>query len=299
MPTGRSLHRSPKPGGESGRRFPRARYWWALSAVLVLAGAGLYLAMAPNGVATQAQDRVTVVGPSHSAAAPGSVTDVQAASRCSAEGAASTGSGKSAACSIGAMGIAQMPGHGARPHPSKSAASPSAAASASMPGTSPSASSMPTGMASAPTSGGGTGQQGVPADQVLALINQARTQAGLPALSFSSGLDQSASQHNSTMASGCGLSHQCPGEPAIGDRETAAGVHWTAAGENIGEEGPVSDTTTAIAQAAVALTQDMLNEQPPNDGHRLNILSTSYAHIGIAVLRGSDGTVWLTQDFSN
>jgi uncharacterized protein YkwD len=295
MPAGRSLHRSPKPGGESGRRFPRARYWWALSAVPVLAGAGLYVAMAPNGVATQAQDRVTVVGPSHSAAAPESVTDVQAASRCSAEGAASTGSGKSAACSIGAMGIARMPGHGARPHPSKSAASPSASASASMPGTSPSASSMP----SAPASGGGTGQQGVPADQVLALINQARTQVGLPALSFSSGLDQSASQHNSTMASGCGLSHQCPGEPAIGDRETAAGVHWTAAGENIGEEGPVSDTTTAIAQAAVALTQDMLNEQPPNDGHRLNILSTSYAHIGIAVLRGSDGTVWLTQDFSN
>ncbi len=297
MPTGRSLHRSPKPGGEPGRRFPRARYWWALAAVPVLAGAGLYVAMAPNGVATQAQDRVTVVSPSHSAAAPGSVTDVQAASRCSAEGAASTGSGKSAACSVGAMGIARMPGHGGRAHPSKSAAAPSA--SASMPGGAPSAPSMPTATASTPASGGMTGQQGVPADQVLALINQARTQAGLAALSFSSGLDQSASQHNSTMASGCGLSHQCPGEPAIGDRETAAGVHWTAAGENIGEEGPVSDTTTAIAQAAVALTQDMLNEQPPNDGHRLNILSTSYAHIGIAVYRGSDGTVWLTQDFSN
>jgi uncharacterized protein YkwD len=297
MPSGRSMHRSPKPGGESGRRFPRARYWWALSVVPVLAGAGLYVAMAPNGVATQAQDRVTVVSPSHSAAAPGSVTDVQAASRCSAEGAASTGSGKSAACSVGAMGIARLPGHGTRPHPSKSATTPSA--SASMPGGAPSTPSMPTATASTPASGGGTGQQGVPADQVLALINQARAQAGLAALSFSSGLDQSASQHNSTMASGCGLSHQCPGEPAIGDRETAAGVHWTAAGENIGEEGPVSDTTTAIAQAAVALTQDMLNEQPPNDGHRLNILSTSYAHIGIAVYRGSDGTVWLTQDFSN
>ena len=297
MPTGRSTHRSPKPGGESGRRFPRARYWWALSAVPVLAGAGLYVAMAPNGAATQAQDRVTVVSPSHSAAAPGSVTDVQAASRCSAEGAASTGSGKSAACSVGAMGIARMPGHEARPHPSKSATTPSAPAS--IPGGAPSDPSMPTATASTPASGGGTGQQGVPADQVLALINQARAQAGLAALSFSSGLDQSASQHNSVMASGCGLSHQCPGEPAIGDRETAAGVHWTAAGENIGEEGPVSDTTTAIAQAAVALTQDMLNEQPPNDGHRLNILSTSYTHIGIAVFRGSDGTVWLTQDFSN
>jgi uncharacterized protein YkwD len=43
----------------------------------------------------------------------------------------------------------------------------------------------------------------------------------------------------------------------------------------------------------------MLNEQPPNDGHRLNILSTSFTHIGIAVYRDSSGTVWLTQDFSN
>ena len=47
----------------------------------------------------------------------------------------------------------------------------------------------------------------------------------------------------------------------------------------------------------------MLNEKPPDDGHRLNILSASYTHIGIAVYRASSGknagTVWLTQDFSN
>jgi uncharacterized protein YkwD len=49
----------------------------------------------------------------------------------------------------------------------------------------------------------------------------------------------------------------------------------------------------------VTLTQDMINEQPPDDGHRLNILGTSFTHIGIAVLRDSSGTVWLTQDFSN
>jgi uncharacterized protein YkwD len=101
------------------------------------------------------------------------------------------------------------------------------------------------------------------------------------------------------MASGCGLSHQCPGEPAIGNRETAAGIGWTAAGENIGDGGPVADTTTAITQVVVTLTQDMLNEQPPNDGHRMNMLSTSFTHIGIAVYRDSSGTVWLTQDFSN
>ena len=140
---------------------------------------------------------------------------------------------------------------------------------------------------------------GSAAAQVLALINQARSAAGLPALTITAGLDASASAHNSTMAGGCGLSHQCSGEPDLGARETAAGVHWTAAGENIGEGGPVAGTTAAIAQMAVSLTQAMLNEKPPDDGHRKNILSSSFTHIGIAVFRDSSGTVWLTQDFSN
>ena len=140
---------------------------------------------------------------------------------------------------------------------------------------------------------------GTAAAQVLALINQARSAAGLPALTITSGLETSSSQHNLLMADGCGLSHQCPGEPPLGDRETAAGVDWTSAGENIGEGGPVADTDAAIAQMAVGLTQSMLNEQPPDDGHRLNILSSSFTHIGIAVYRDSSGTVWLTQDFSN
>jgi len=61
----------------------------------------------------------------------------------------------------------------------------------------------------------------------------------------------------------------------------------------------VASTESAIARMAVGLTQDMLNEKPPDDGHRLNILSSAFQHIGIAVLRDSSGTVWMTQDFSN
>jgi uncharacterized protein YkwD len=137
------------------------------------------------------------------------------------------------------------------------------------------------------------------AASVLDLINQARAQAGLPAYTILSGLQVSSAGHNQLMADGCGLSHQCPGEPALGDRETAAGVHWTAAGENIGEGGPMADTTAAITQMADALTQDMLNEKPPDDGHRLNLLSSTFTHVGIAIYRSSDGTVWMTQDFSN
>jgi len=165
------------------------------------------------------------------------------------------------------------------------------------PSPSGSASASPAPTASATSPAGTT--PGSPAAQVLALVNQARSAAGLPPLTITAGLDSSASAHNSTMAGGCGLSHQCPGEPDLGARETAAGVHWTAAGENIGEGGPVANSTAAIAQMVVGLTQDMLNETPPNGGHRRNILSSSFTHIGIAVYRDSSGTVWLTQDFSN
>jgi uncharacterized protein YkwD len=131
------------------------------------------------------------------------------------------------------------------------------------------------------------------------VINQARAQAGLPAYAVGPGLQMSSRRHNRLVASGCGLSHQCPGEPDLGSRETAAGVDWTAAGENIGEGGRVADTTAAIAAMAVTLTKDMLAEQPPDDGHRLNLLSTTFTHVGIAIYRASDGTVWMTQDFSN
>ncbi len=179
-----------------------------------------------------------------------------------------------------------------RQPPASSARPPSASAShaTSRPAASGPASATPSSPAS---------QQGTPAGRVLALINQARASAGLPPLTVTAGLDASASAHNLRMADGCGLTHVCPGEPAIGARETAAGVNWTAAGENIGEGGPMPDTTAAMAQMAVTLTQDMLNEQPPDDGHRLNILSSTFTHIGIAVYRDSAGTVWMTQDFSN
>jgi uncharacterized protein YkwD len=150
-----------------------------------------------------------------------------------------------------------------------------------------------------PQRGTPPGQQSAVATQVLTLINQARAQAGLPLYSLSSGLDRSAGAHNALMAAGCGLSHQCPGEPPLGTRETEAGVTWTSAGENIGEGGPVPDTSAAITQMALALARDMLNEKPPDDGHRLNILSTSFQVTGIAVFRDSTGTVWMTQDFTN
>ena len=154
--------------------------------------------------------------------------------------------------------------------------------------------------ASSPAQASGTpAGLGTAAAAVLADINEARAKAGLPAYTILAGLETSSARHNQQMAAGCGLSHQCSGEASPGDRETAAGVRWTAAGENIGEGGPVADASAEITQMAVALTNEMLAEKPPDDGHRLNILSSSFSHVGIAVYRNGNGTVWLTQDFSN
>jgi uncharacterized protein YkwD len=243
-----------------------------LLALAVLAGGSLYLARSEFFPARAASR--TTVGPQTTAAG------------CGAE---ATG-----LCAENPAGLAVAAPPALARVPSESSRRPSPHHPAPATGT-------PTARPSASAAAGGppATQGGTAATQVLALINQARSAAGLPALTITPGLQASSSAHNLRMAGGCGLSHQCPGEPAIGDRETAAGVHWTAAGENIGYGGPVADTNAAIAQMAVGLTQSMLNEQPPDDGHRLNILSSTFTHIGIAVYRDSSGTVWLTQDFSN
>lgn len=136
-------------------------------------------------------------------------------------------------------------------------------------------------------------------EQVLDQINQARAAAGVAALTMSSSLVASAHEHNLVMADGCGLSHQCDDEDELGDRISAQGVDWSAVAENIGEGGPVGTAEADQAAMAVELTAGMLAETPPDDGHRRNILDASLNHIGIDVIRDADGTIWLTQDFTD
>jgi uncharacterized protein YkwD len=262
-PTQRSVH---DPTRRSARRV---RYLLCdLFALLVLTGGGLYLAHSFG---------------STSPPASGKVTALQTPATCGS----CAGHPYRAAVSVPPVPSQNLSSAPTRRHSTQP--TPTASVSSSPAAPSPTASA----------TGSPGAAPGTPAAQVLALINQARSAAGLPALTITAGLETSASAHDMTMLGGCGLSHQCPAEPDLGARETAAGVTWSACGENIGDGGPVADTNAAMAQMAVGLTQDMLNETPPDDGHRLNILSSSFAHIGIAVYRDSSGTVWLTQDFSN
>lgn len=264
------------PVGHSGRHRSRRPRWlpalWAVPVLAAVLAAGFYLTRGTAVRSARAAGPVLAISGCTSPAAQGGA----AAARCPQPSRGTPDTRHAPATPRARHHRHRHPGGPAHPpaHPASPGPSPSATAPAG-------------------------GQQGPAAAQVLALINGARAQAGLPPYTFSTGLDNSANGHNTTMAGGCGLSHQCPGEPPLGTRETDAGVHWTSAGENIGEGGPVASTGSAIAQMAVGLTQDMLNEKSPDDGHRLNILSSSFQHIGIAVLRSSSGTVWMTQDFSN
>lgn len=132
------------------------------------------------------------------------------------------------------------------------------------------------------------------AQAVFAAINVSRSAAGLPALRWSAGLTRSAHLHNLAMASADQMSHQVPGEAPLGTRISSQGVAWNWAGENIALS---SSLTTA---AAVGLEQSMVNEAPPNDEHRLSILTTNGTMAGVDVVFDSiHHRLWLTEDFAN
>ncbi len=144
------------------------------------------------------------------------------------------------------------------------------------------------------TSGGGsTSQEQQLAQYVLGLINHDRVAMGLPSYTWSAALARGARLHNMRMVAYGQLSHQCPGEPDLGIRITNDGLAWRAAGENIGWSNYPDPQ-----QGVLSNHQAMMAEQPPNDGHRRSILSTSYTLVGIDVLIDSQHKIWLTEDFA-
>ncbi|WP_436528067.1 CAP domain-containing protein [Actinoplanes sp. HUAS TT8] len=132
--------------------------------------------------------------------------------------------------------------------------------------------------------------------EVLAHINAARADEGLSALKLDEDLSKASELHNKLMINSCGLSHQCSGEGDIGKRFSAQDVDWSSAGENIGY-GSSGSSASAMIKAANGLTDSMLAEKAPNDGHRKNLLSTGFKRIGLSIIRDSKGVTWMTQDF--
>jgi uncharacterized protein YkwD len=128
---------------------------------------------------------------------------------------------------------------------------------------------------------------------VFQAINQERAAQGIAPLLWYPALAKSARQHDVAMDHAGTLSHQLAGEAGLGDRETQQGVAWTWAGENIGVASDVS------LHGAMELHQLMMQEKPPDDGHRRNILDGNFNVLGTDVLLDQQhGVLWLTEDFA-
>ncbi len=130
--------------------------------------------------------------------------------------------------------------------------------------------------------------------QLFALINSDRAREGLPSYTLNSTLSTGAYLHSWNMAH-CGLSHACPGEPAPCQRVSNEGISWSVCGENVGYASATPDAWSGVQ----LIEQSMLNEQPPDDGHRRNLLSSDFRRIGLGIYLDTQGYVWVTEDFAN
>lgn len=119
--------------------------------------------------------------------------------------------------------------------------------------------------------------------KVIALTNKRRAEHDCGPLKFRKSLRKAARRHSNRMAEADELSHQLPGEPALGRRVTNAGYRgWTMVAENIAYGYP---TPKAVVRAWMS-----------SDGHRANILNCRLKHIGVGLVR-KDGVAWWTQVF--
>lgn len=127
---------------------------------------------------------------------------------------------------------------------------------------------------------------------MLYRLNQERSAHNLRPLRMNAKLILSAHRHNLHMAAANTMSHQLPHEAFFATRITRAGYRWRAAGENIG-------WNSSLTKAGILyLQRQMYLEKPPNNGHRLNILSRTFRDVGIDVyFDATHHKLWFTQDF--
>ncbi|SDJ28847.1 Uncharacterized conserved protein YkwD, contains CAP (CSP/antigen 5/PR1) domain [Frankineae bacterium MT45] len=130
------------------------------------------------------------------------------------------------------------------------------------------------------------------ANAMLALMNAQRRAHHLPPLKMNAKLINSAYAHDRAMVSRNTMSHQVQSEASFAQRIQAARYSFRAAGENIGW------TTNVSSKGVLALQNYMYNEKAPANGHRLNILSSTFREVGIDVtVDPRTGKVWFTEDF--
>ena len=120
------------------------------------------------------------------------------------------------------------------------------------------------------------------AEQVFALANQARAQAGVGRLQWDPALAAAAMKHCQRMAAEGPIAHRYGGEPDLSERAAQTGAHFSVIEENV-----------AIGPSADAIHREWM--QSP--GHRQNLLSRDIDRIGVAIVPAR-GVLYAVADYS-
>lgn len=119
-------------------------------------------------------------------------------------------------------------------------------------------------------------------------VNEERTKAGVPALSYNSTMETYARVKSKDMGVRNYFDHVDPDGEMITAQMARDGVSYNAWGENIAYIGGVSD--------AAALAEQFMTNWMNSDGHRANILSSNFTSIGVGVYK-SGNRYYATQEF--
>ena len=116
-------------------------------------------------------------------------------------------------------------------------------------------------------------------DDMLSLLNAERSSNSLPVLASDPDLREVAVAHSEDMFLNDFFDHVNPNDETPADRADVAGIEYDLIGENIAMNSGYSDP--------VQVAHDSLMASP---GHRANILSDQYDHVGIGI--ATDGDVY-------
>lgn len=121
-----------------------------------------------------------------------------------------------------------------------------------------------------------------PAEQLLALANEARAESGAGRLKWDGALAEAARQHCLRMAAEGPIAHRYGGEPGLAERAGKAGARFGLIEENV-----------AVGPNAAEIHDEWMN----SPGHRANLLNPDVDRVGIAVV-ASRGELYAVADYA-
>ena len=123
-----------------------------------------------------------------------------------------------------------------------------------------------------------------PGRRVAAIVNLRRAEAGLRLLRLNLDVHVAARRHSADQARMNRMTHTGSDGSNAGQRISRAGYRWSGWGENVAM-GYL--TPRAVVRAWMH-----------SAGHRANILTGSFWHIGVGVRRAGNGTIYWTLDLA-